>query len=353
MNITFILNMRLKPIALPTVLLASSLLSYSALAQTYQIQDFSDDYYATIDQVGEYGYEANSIIKIIDEKTHKTLISQPASIDIEYELSNSEEHELGEKVSANIVSIPYGEHSVLIYDDFNFDGQKDLAIKDGRNGCYGGPSYQVYLKDGETFVHSEGFTDLAQGYCGFFGVNKDSQTLYTMTKSGAGWHQYSEHKVIDNKPMAVHVLVEEYNPKQLISITESTRVNGKMVEDSYEMLPEYDNESHDGTLPFIYKLDLDNGKKMVLNKTYDKEGEQMYYAFADKNDRIELYYDGPFVYDTAKKTLSFINKPVVYQINKQGITVRQSNKNVLIKSVPQSEQGSLEKLGHFDNVSVR
>lgn len=355
MNITFILNMRLKPIALLSGLLVSPLLSYSALAQTYQIQDFSDDYHAVIEKVdgNEYGDEANSIVKIIDEKTHKTLIRQPASIDIEYELSNSKEHELGKKVSANIVSIPYGEHSVLIYDDFNFDGQKDLAIKDGRNGCYGGPSYQVYLKDGETFVHSEGFTDLAQGYCGFFGVNKDSQTLYTMTKSGAGWHQYSEYKVIDNKPVAVHVLVEEYNPKQLISITESIRVNGKMVEDSYEMLPEYDNESHDGTLPFIYKLDLDNGKKMVLNKTYDKEGEQMYYAFADKNDRIELYYDGPFVYDTAKKTLSFLNKPVVYQINKQGITVRQSNKSVLLKSVPQSEQGSLEKLGHFDNVSVR
>jgi len=75
MNITFILNMRLKPIALLSGLLVSPLLSYSALAQTYQIQDFSDDYYAIIDQVGEYGYEANSIIKIIDEKTHKTLIS--------------------------------------------------------------------------------------------------------------------------------------------------------------------------------------------------------------------------------------------------------------------------------------
>ncbi|MGO1376690.1 XAC2610-related protein [Psychrobacter sp. AOP42-A1-21] len=347
---TFILNKIFKPLTLLSGLLVLPLLSYPALAQTYQIQDFSDDYDAVIEEIEgkEYGYEANSIVKIIDKKTHKTLINQPASIDIEYELSNSEDYQLGEKISANIVSIPYGEHSVLIYDDFNFDGQKDLAIKDGRHGCYGGPSYQVYLKNDDKFVLSEGFTDLAQGYCGFFGVNKDSQTLYTMTKSGAGWHQYSKYKVIDNKPVAVHVLVEEYNPKQLISITESTRVNGEMVEDSYEVLPEYDNESHDGTLPFIYKLDLDNGKKMVLNNTYNEDGDQLYYAFADKDDRIELYYDGLFVYDKSKQTLSFLNKPVVYQINKQGITVRQSNKSVLLKSVPQSEQGSLENLAQFN-----
>ena len=365
MNIALIPSKRCKSITLPTVLLVLPLISYSALAQTYQIQDFSDDYYATIETVNDEGgtlsieanteasNETNSIIKIIESKTKKALIRQPSSIDIAYELSKSEEHQLGEKISANIVNIPYGEHSVLIYDDFNFDGQKDLAIKDGHNSCYGGPSYQVYLKDGNTFVHSEGFTELAQNYCGFFGFNKTTKTLDTMSKSGAGWHQYSEYKVIDNKPVAVHVLVEEYHSKGFISITERTRVNGKMVEDSYERLPEDDDENHDGTLSSVYKLDLENGKKMVLNKTYDEEGEQLYYAFADKNNRIELYYDGSFVYDTAKKTLSFFNKPVVYQINKQGITVKQSNKNVLIKSVPQSEQGSLENLMQFDNVSVR
>ena len=212
-----ICNKPFKKTALLSGLLVSPLLSYSALAQTYQIQDFSDDYYAVIEEIdgNDYGDEANKIVKIIDEKTHKILISQPASIDIKYELSNSEEHQLGEKISANIVSIPYGEHSVLIYDDFNFDGQKDLAIKDGRNSCYGGPSYQVYLKDGNTFVYSQGFTELAQNYCGFFGFNKTTKTLDTMSKSGAAWHEYSKYKVIDNQPVAVHVLVEEYNSKGL------------------------------------------------------------------------------------------------------------------------------------------
>ena len=365
MNIALIPSKRCKPIALPTILLFLSLLSYSSLAQTYQIQDFSDDYYATIETVNveegtlrteantEASNETNSVIKIIESKTKKALISQPFGIDIDYEMDNSEEHQLGGKISANIVNLPYGEHSVLIYDDFNFDGQKDVALRDGNYSCYGGPSHQIYLKNGNTFTHSDAFTELAQNYCGFFEVDEETQTLHTMTKSGAAWHQYSDYKVINNKPVAVRIVEEEYNSKGLISIEESIRVNGKMRVENYEMLISYASSNEDKTLPFIYKLDLENGKKIVLNKTYNEEGEQLYYAFADRNDRIELYYDGPFVYDTAKKTLSFFNKPVVYQINQQGITVKQSNKNVLIKSVPQSEQGSLENLTQFNNVSVR
>lgn len=321
--------------------------------QQYQIQDFSDAYYAIIKPRANEDNEKNSTIDIIDAKTKQTLISQPADIDIEYEIDNSQEHQLGDRISANIVSIPYGEHSVLIYDDFNFDNQKDLALRDGRYGCYGGPSYQVYLKDGDTFVHSEAFTELTQGYCGFFGIDEDTQTLSTMTKSGAAWHQYSEYKVIDNKPIAIHIVEEEYNSKGLISITESTRVNGEMVIDNYEMVPMYDDPKADGTLPFIYRFNLDNGKRMVLGSSYGKDGEQLYYAFADREGRIELYYDGQFICDSEQKTLSFTNKPVVYQINNKGITVRLPNKTVLLKSQPASEQGSLDRLVHFENVRIK
>ena len=323
-------------------------LAYPALAQTYQIQDFSDDYYALIKSTDEVDNETNSIVEIRDAKTKKVLISQPASIDIDYELDNSEAHQLGNKISANIVSLPYGESSVMIYNDFNFDNKFDLAIKDGRNGCYGGPSYQVYLKQGRAFVHSEGFTELAQGNCGFFDIDEDMQTLHTMTKSGAAWHQYSEYKVINNKPVAVRIVEEEYNSKGLLSILEKTRVNGKMVENQYQQLAMY--EEGDDSSRYVYGFDLDNGKKMILD-SYDED--HLYYAFADKDGKIELYYDGQFIYDTKRNTLSFTNKPVVYQINNKGITVRTSNKTVLLKSQPKSVQGSLDKLGQFKNVRVR
>ena len=323
-------------------------LAYPAFAQTYQIQDFSDDYYAIIKSTNDADSETNSIVEIRDVKTKKILISQPADIDIDYELDNSKAHQLGDKISANIVSLPYGESSVLIYDDFNFDNKFDLAIKDGRYGCYGGPSYQVYLKQGRTFVHSEGFTELAQGNCGFFDIDEEKQTLHTMAKSGAAWHQYSEYKVINNEPVAVHIVEEEYNYKGLLSILEKTRVNGKMVENQYQQLAMH--EEGDDSSRYVYGFDLDNGKKMILD-SYDED--HLYYAFADKDGKIELYYDGQFIYDANQKTLSFTNKPVVYEISSQGIAVRTSNKNVLLKSKIGSMRGNLNNLALFKNVKVR
>ena len=236
---------------------------------------------------------------------------------------------------------------MLIYDDFNFDNKFDLAIKDGRYGCYGGPSYQVYLKQGKRFVHSEGFTELAQGNCGFFDIDEEKQTLHTMTKSGAAWHQYSDYKVINNKPVAVRIVEEEYNYKGLLSILEKTRVNGKMVENQYQQLAMY--EEGDDSSRYVYGFDLENGKKMILD-SYDED--HLYYAFADKDGKIELYYDGQFIYDAKQKTLSFTNKPVVYEINNKGITVKNSNKTVLLKTKPASKGGNLNNLARFKNVKI-
>lgn len=327
----------------------------------YKIEDFSEDYYALItpmsaeDIEAEDSSEVDSIITVIDAKSKRTLIRQTAWIDLEYELGNSQELGLGDTISANIVSLPYGEHSVLIYDDFNFDGQKDLAIKDGRYGCYGGTSYQIYLKEGNTFKHSESFTDLAHGNCGFFNIDEDQKTLHTMTKSGAAWHEYSTYKIIDNKPVAVHIVEEEGNNRGLFSITESTRVDGRMVVESYEMLPmyRYDEPESDGTSPHVYMFDLVNGKKMVLDRDYGSEGDRLYYAFANKDGRIELLYDGQFAYDRKNKTLSFTNKLVRYQVNSQGIKVTLPNKTAFFKSKRGSEHGSLDGLGQFKNVTVR
>ena len=353
---SIIIAKRLYKIVLKTATTIVCLLIYtlalSTLAQAsnqqYKIEDFSDDYYALIKLIDDEDSETNSIVEIRDAKTKRVLISQPVYIDIDYELENSKEQGLGDQLSANVVSLPYGDSSILIYEDFNFDNKADLAIKDGRNGCYGGPSYQVYLKQGRTFVHSEGFTELAQGYCGFFDVDEDTQTLHTMTKSGAAWHQHSDYKVINNQPVAVRIIEEEYNYKGLISIVEKTLVNGKMVENQYQQLAMY--EEGDDSSRYVYGFDLDSGKKMIL----DSYGEDhLYYAFTDKNGKIELYYDGQFVYDSKRKSLSFTNRPVVYQINSQGIRVRTSNKTLLLKLKSGSVGGRLNDVAKFKNVRVK
>ena len=331
-----------------------------ALAQPntqYKIEDFSDDYYALItpmsaeDIEGEESSEVDSIVTVIDAKSKRTLIRQPAWIDIDYELDNSKALGLGDTISANIVSLPYGEHSVLIYDDFNFDGQKDLAIQDGRYGCYGGTSYQIYLKQGNTFKYSEAFSELTHGNCGFFDIDEENKTLHTMTKSGAAWHQYSTYKVINNKPVAIDIIEEEHNDRSLVTVTESQMINGKMVEETYERLPYY-NEA-ESKFPHIYSFELDNGKKLVIDSYYGVDGERLYYAFANKEGRIELFYEGPFDYDRRTRTLSFTNKPMVYSINSQGIKVKLPNKTVMLKSQPTSIKGSLGTVVKFNNVKVR
>src|ERR1041385_1244796 len=43
------------------------------------------------------------------------------------------------------VNLLYDEQSVVNVGDFNFDGMEDVALCDGANGSYGGPSYRVYL----------------------------------------------------------------------------------------------------------------------------------------------------------------------------------------------------------------
>lgn len=49
-----------------------------------------------------------------------------------------------------------------MYEDFNFDGNKDFAIMDGQNSCYHGPSYRIYLAADKGFSFNEAFTRLAR-----------------------------------------------------------------------------------------------------------------------------------------------------------------------------------------------
>ena len=50
----------------------------------------------------------------------------------------------GGKPSVN-VSLLYDQQSVVNVGDFNFDGMEDVALCNGANGSYGGPSYNIYL----------------------------------------------------------------------------------------------------------------------------------------------------------------------------------------------------------------
>jgi len=87
------------------------------------------------------------------------------------------------------VNLLYDAQSVVNVGDFNFDGMEDIALCDGEDGSYGGPSYRVYLSSRAAgkFVFNKPLTDLGR-HLGMFTVDKKNKTLETFDKDGCCWH---------------------------------------------------------------------------------------------------------------------------------------------------------------------
>jgi hypothetical protein len=128
------------------------------------------------------------------------------------------------------VTMLYDKQSVVNVDDFNFDGMEDVAICDGTNGSYSGPSYGIYLasRSARKFVFSQSFTDLAY-HLGMFTVNKKGKTLETFDKSGCCLHETARYSVIGNRPVKIFSELEDatIQDETKVRITTKVRINGK------------------------------------------------------------------------------------------------------------------------------
>lgn len=133
------------------------------------------------------------------------------------------------KAQANI-SMLYDNQSAVNIGDFNFDGMEDVAVCDGANGSYGGPSYQVYLssKAAGKFVFNKEFTDLGK-HLGMFEVDAKKKVLRIFDKDGCCWHVTEEYSVVGGKPVKVFVEEEDATIKDetKVKVTTKTLVNGK------------------------------------------------------------------------------------------------------------------------------
>ena len=70
---------------------------------------------------------------------------------------------------------------ILISMIFNFKGSEDLAIRNGYEGPYDGPSYDVYVfhKTKNKFVSSEDLSALTYENLGMFDVNSKRKRMIT------------------------------------------------------------------------------------------------------------------------------------------------------------------------------
>jgi hypothetical protein len=124
----------------------------------------------------------------------------------------------------------YDAQSVVNIGDFNFDGMEDVAICNGANGSYGGPSYNIYLssRTAKKFVYSAAFSKLAE-HLGMFEVNKQKKQLTTFDKSGCCWHITERYDVVAGKPRKIFEEVEDatIGDEKRVKVTTKTLVGGK------------------------------------------------------------------------------------------------------------------------------
>ena len=188
---------------------------------TYKIKDFSKNYYAKIiiekKQEKESGKQGTIIIL---EKNTKNEIIRVKSNGLNLEYSGN----------ANCNTIPYKNQKIIIYQDFNFDGQKDFAIQNDNSACYGSASYKIFLKESTTFCLNKKFSKLAdEPFCGLFEVDNEKNQLITFQKSGCCQHITTTYSVENNIPTPILIVKEEYDPNtNLKTITKQFWKNGKM-----------------------------------------------------------------------------------------------------------------------------
>ncbi|HEX8559585.1 MAG TPA: hypothetical protein VF668_15890 [Pyrinomonadaceae bacterium] len=128
----------------------------------------------------------------------------------------------------------YAEEYSFVGEDFNFDGLEDLAVCNGRNGGYGGPSYTVFLFDRRSgrFAESRALSRLNEGeYLGLFSRDPKRKRLTTLSKSGCCYHETEVYSVVNNRPVLVEEVIEDATGAGEGSVLVTTRrkVKGRWV----------------------------------------------------------------------------------------------------------------------------
>lgn len=123
----------------------------------------------------------------------------------------------------------FNENDIVHFDDFNFDGTQDMAIRNGSNSGYGGPSYDVFVyhQTKKQFVKSKELTILASENLGLFNVDKKQKRLIAFQKSGCCWHVKREYIVVPGKGLKMMREVEEAAGEEQVIVTDKKWKNGK------------------------------------------------------------------------------------------------------------------------------
>ncbi|MFZ1281906.1 MAG: hypothetical protein WAR59_13790 [Ignavibacteriaceae bacterium] len=227
---------------LPLFLIILVFLNELSLGQNeFIINDGSDIYDAkiSVDKCSEDNCEGKGTIKLFDKKTDK-LFQTFVSDDLYFFSDNNG------NPTVNIIQL-YNEQSPLIFEDFNFDGSEDLAIRNGNSSGYGGPSYDVYVyhRNKKKFVPSKELTQLAYENLGMFQTDRERKRIVTFQKSGCCWHITTEYSVVPKKGLVkVYELEEDAQGGEFVIVTTRELVNDKWIikEETFKLDDYYKQE---------------------------------------------------------------------------------------------------------------
>ncbi|WP_245809059.1 XAC2610-related protein [Acinetobacter populi] len=124
--------------------------------------------------------------------------------------------------------LKYDNQSGVIFGDFNFDGNEDIAIQDGNYGAYGGVTYDIYVmnRKRQKFIYSAELSRLTQESLGMFRLDPDTKRIITLNKSGCCNHTRSEYEVVPQKGL---LLSREYSEVLMLSGEEVEIIDRKLV----------------------------------------------------------------------------------------------------------------------------
>ncbi|MBN2694335.1 hypothetical protein JXR93_06700 [bacterium] len=168
--------------------------------------------------------EGKGTVELIDKKTDKTF--QILNSNYLYFSLDSLENP-----ATNIIKA-YDKQNSVLFDDFNFDGIDDIAIRNGNGISYGSPSYDVYLYDinKKQFILNQELTNLASKNLGIFKIDKNKKRLVTYEKSGCCWHIKKEYELIPKKGLLkVYELEEDSRNGKIVLVTTRYFVNNKWI----------------------------------------------------------------------------------------------------------------------------
>ena len=314
-----------------------------------RIDDFSDSYYAIVrineDQEDEIFKPAS--IHLIEAQTNRELVKIDAE-EIVLDLPDN---------ATSRLNIPYAKQSVIIYEDFNFDGVKDLALLDGMESCYHQSSYDIYLDKGDRLLFNESLTELAHYHCGMFQVDAERSRLITHAKSGCCYHEVSEYILQNDQAVLRKQTIEDGTAYPLSIEKEKTWVNGRWKETTSSRLI---RDAGELKIMLCFKLKK-NGKEVlvysyndaVLAYALEKPNKELEFNFPAEKDKWNGEKHFSFSDFKDEAFLSFSNASAKYEIyhtgpdnkfEKIGIKVWVNGKEYHLEGDPASAKGSLFQL---------